>query len=844
MPGADRSTPADWWARQSLWVRSWLVVCGCIAAAATVRLSLAWQHERDLAVQAAERAAVVGRAVAPLLLARAAEGDVHGAGHLLRQLMQGAPSIRLVRWHGHALGDGAEVQIHAQPPPAGQVPAWFEHALDAYSLPWSGAVDPQQPRFGMLELHPQTAMVAIPAWRRMREQATVIVLVVAAASLLLALTMRRSMRGLAALTRWASEFGASRRGRPPTPDLRGCTAEVRALAEVLADAAQHIDSAERELQQLALHDPVTGLPNRQAFVRALGAALAEGRPASPGSPSATAVCVFDIDRFGELNQRLGGPAGDALLVSLGHEVAAALRDGDLLASLGGDEFAVALRVTDDTDAKARLVQLLERVARERAVDRDRGGGGGGGGGERVRCTACAGWTCSPPDPAQAEHLLRAAQGAMVIAKRLGHGRIERHDPLVGVVARRRIEAERELLQAVRQGELRLMVQPKVDMRRGEVVGAESLVRWQHPSRGLLGPDQFLPEAADGAAAIALDEWVLEHSLSSMSQWRASGARWPLAVNVSAAQFRDPGFPDRLAAALHRHLAVRPDELTIEVVESSALGDLDATASTIAHCKALGVRVAIDDFGVGYASLSYLRCLPADQVKIDRSFVIDMLDSPTDRSLVEAVIALARVFDREVVAEGVESAEHGVLLMRLGCDLAQGYGIARPMPASAFAGWARQWQPDPTWRLWGSRRWSLDDLPVLTAQLDHVAWVNQVLAVLEGRRLGLRNDELADPTRCRFGRWYHGIGWRHYGESGVAPAAQREVFARMAPVHVEVHRLGAALVQAHAAGDLDRAGRLAGELLQARDTIVALATGLQRSMFDLVAPAAAGEGLHG
>jgi EAL domain-containing protein (putative c-di-GMP-specific phosphodiesterase class I) len=242
----------------------------------------------------------------------------------------------------------------------------------------------------------------------------------------------------------------------------------------------------------------------------------------------------------------------------------------------------------------------------------------------------------------------------------------------------------------------LYYQPKVNMRTGTVIGAEALIRWQHPERGLLPPADFLPIIEDHPIGVELGEWVIEAALLQIRDWNAAGLDIPVSVNVGARQLQQGDFAARLSQMLAARPEVRPNQLELEVLETSALEDVAQVSERMHACRALGVSFALDDFGTGYSSLTYLKRLPANLLKIDQSFVRDMLDDPDDLAIVKGVIGLATAFRRKIIAEGVETVAHGSRLLSLGCDLAQGYGIARPMPATALPDWVAAWRPDAAW----------------------------------------------------------------------------------------------------------------------------------------------------
>ena len=231
----------------------------------------------------------------------------------------------------------------------------------------------------------------------------------------------------------------------------------------------------------------------------------------------------------------------------------------------------------------------------------------------------------------------------------------------------------------------------------EVIGVEALIRWQHPVRGLVPPLEFLPAIEGHAISLELGEWVVDTALSQINQWRSIGVNLPISVNISAYQLQQINFTTRLAALLAVHSDVPSNCLELEILETSALQDISQVSETMNACHDLGVRFALDDFGTGYSSLTYLRRLPAQMIKIDQSFVRDMLEDADDLAIVEGVLGLAKAFRREVIAEGVETIAHGVALLQLGCELAQGYGIARPMPAVDIPEWASSWKADNSWK---------------------------------------------------------------------------------------------------------------------------------------------------
>jgi EAL domain-containing protein (putative c-di-GMP-specific phosphodiesterase class I) len=315
----------------------------------------------------------------------------------------------------------------------------------------------------------------------------------------------------------------------------------------------------------------------------------------------------------------------------------------------------------------------------------------------LQVSASVGVTFYPQEQdVDADQLLRQADQAMYQAKVAGKNRHHIFDAVQDSSIRGHHESLERIRQALERQEFVLHYQPKVNMRSGEVVGVEALIRWNHPDKGMLYPAAFLPAIEDHPLAVGVGEWVIDAALTQVELWRAQGLKLPVSVNVGARQLQQSNFVERLRAILAVHPAVEPACLELEVLETSALQDIAQVSEVIEACAETGVMFALDDFGTGYSSLTYLKRLRVALLKIDQSFVRDMLDDPDDLAILQGIIGLAAAFKREVIAEGVETVAHGTLLLHLGCELAQGYGIARPMPADQMPAWVASWQPEPAW----------------------------------------------------------------------------------------------------------------------------------------------------
>jgi diguanylate cyclase (GGDEF)-like protein/PAS domain S-box-containing protein len=439
---------------------------------------------------------------------------------------------------------------------------------------------------------------------------------------------------------------------------------------------------ERELDRVAHYDALTGVPNRNLLADRMRQSMSQARR----SEAMMAICYLDLDGFKPINDRYGHDAGDAVLVEIAQRLKGQLRSGDTVARIGGDEFVLLLLgLHADEDCVVALERILAAVAAPIGVA-----------GNEVQVSASLGATIYPRDDADADTLLRHADQAMYLAKQAGRNRYHLHNPEADRAAQARSDRLAEIHRAFADGEFVLYVQPQVDMRQGRVLGAEALLRWNDPRRGVVPPGEFLPEIETTDLIVEVGDWVLRQALDLLAQWGAAGAQWRIGVNIAARHLLRDDFVARLRALLAAHPQVQPSWLDLEVLETVALEDIPRVAGIIRECQALGVGFSLDDFGTGYSSLAYLKALPANMLKIDQLFVRDMLGDQEDKAIVQGVIGLARVFRRNVIAEGVESVDHGAALLQLGCDLAQGYGIARPMPAAEFLAWAAAWQPDPSW----------------------------------------------------------------------------------------------------------------------------------------------------
>jgi diguanylate cyclase (GGDEF)-like protein/PAS domain S-box-containing protein len=440
---------------------------------------------------------------------------------------------------------------------------------------------------------------------------------------------------------------------------------------------------QQHLEHIAHFDSLTQLPNRVLLADRLHQALLR----ASRTQTLIAVLYIDLDGFKLINDSYGHEIGDRLLVQLASRMKESLREGDTLSRLGGDEFVAVL---PDLQGSSDSLPILERLLIIAA--------------QPVRCeeldlcvSASIGVTYYPQEiELDADQLLRQSDHAMYQAKLAGKNRYHVFDAVQDSSLRVHNETLERIRLALAQAEFVLHYQPKVNMRTGQVIGVEALIRWQHPEKGMLAPGTFLPVIEDHPLAVEIGEWVIDTALTQIEAWQSIGLDLVVSVNVGARQLQRSNFMDRMQEILAAHSKVRPTSLELEVLETSALADMEQVSQVIEDCARIGVRFALDDFGTGYSSLTYLKRLRVTLLKIDQSFVRDMLDDPDDLAILEGVIGLANAFKREVIAEGVETVAHGTLLLQLGCELAQGYGIARPMPAEQMSVWVASWQPDAAW----------------------------------------------------------------------------------------------------------------------------------------------------
>jgi diguanylate cyclase (GGDEF)-like protein len=442
---------------------------------------------------------------------------------------------------------------------------------------------------------------------------------------------------------------------------------LKAIASLLAQVQARVE-AEEQLRYLADHDDLTGLHNRRALLSHLDARLAEGQP---GPVSAL---FFDLDRLKAINDYLGHTAGDWFIRVLAERLRRGAEGPHLIARLGGDEFVVVPMTPMDADAAETLARHLQAVLKERvSID-----------GEMLTRTVSIGVALGIPGHDTTSDLLRRADQAVLSAKSSGGNQVAVFTDDMSMRNEFRNDIELHLQTVVESGALLLHYLPEVDMRTGEIVACEALVRWQHPTRGLLAPDAFIGVAESINMAGELGRWVLRTACAEFAAWRSRGIATDavMRINVSPVQLVTDGFVETVAGTM-ADFDLAPGSVCLEITENVVVQDIETTRITLAGLKAAGVQVAIDDFGTGYSSLSQLKSLPVDTLKIDRSFVTELGTDPGDLAIVRAIIALAEAFGMELVAEGVETSAAALTLLRHGCHRAQGFLLSRPIASAAM-----------------------------------------------------------------------------------------------------------------------------------------------------------------
>ncbi len=558
---------------------------------------------------------------------------------------------------------------------------------------------------------------------------------------------------------------------------------------------------ERKLQYVAHYDVVTGLPNRVLLSDRLQQVMTHiGR-----SHSEIAVVYLDLDGFKTINDLYGHDVGDILLSTLATRMKKTLREGDTIARIGGDEFVVVLLdIVHHEDCIPMLSRLLSATSDSVTIN-----------GKSMNVSASLG-VCfyKSGDNIDADQLIRQADQAMYQAKLLGKNRYHIFDAVQDHSLRVHHESLEAIEEAFINEEFLLYYQPKVNMRTGKVIGAEALIRWNHPKKGIVPPGLFLPIIEGHSLSVKIGEWVIKSAIEQIEAFKRDGMYIPISVNVDALQLQQDNFVQQLQKLLIQHPNVKKGDLELEILETSALEDIDRISSVMKECQQIGIDFSLDDFGTGYSSLTYLKRLPAKLLKIDQSFVKGMLSDPDDLAILDGVIGLSVAFQRDIIAEGVETIEHGEMLLNLGCEKAQGYVIAKPMPPEDFNPWMKQWKPSLKWlKIDRIRR---DNIQLLFAEVEHRNWVSQVLSFIKDE-----NGELPalNSHECKFGKWLDENGEEKYGSS--------PYYKQMKQEHEELHNIANQVLERKNLSEIKQKEQM-DELLLKSDILINLLKKIQTS----------------
>lgn len=522
----------------------------------------------------------------------------------------------------------------------------------------------------------------------------------------------------------------------------------------------NLKTHEKELEDMARLDSLTRLPNRSSFLGKLSQEL----ETAAKNHSRVAVLFLDLDGFKAINDSYGHQVGDLVLKRIAMQLRETIRFKDVIARAGGDEFLLMLpNLADEDLCRPMLSRLLAAASTPMPYDD-----------VELSLSASIGVSFFPDQGQHPEQLIRQADHAMYQSKQQGRNCYTYFRETQDEAEHPRSENILQLEEAIPKQQLRVYYQPKVDLHTGLIKGYEALVRWQHPEQGLLNPVTFVDDIEKHQVFVEMDLWVLKTVFEHLSAWNAQGFHTAIGVNVSAKQLQNPRFPKQVKALLEQHPDIQPNQIEFEILESSALQDLDSASETVLEFRAMGIEFALDDFGTGFSTLKRLQRLPVKSLKIDTGFVLDMLHNTSSLRLVKAILALSDAFNLHTVAEGIENQALGVMLIRLGCQYGQGYGIARPMPMAEVMPWHKHWQYPECWRQ-ASIETNGPEEHLLIAEVEHRTWMQSFLrhADADVSKLPEMNS-----TECNFGRWCQTEAYARYSD--------HPVFSELLATHHQLH----------------------------------------------------------
>lgn len=536
------------------------------------------------------------------------------------------------------------------------------------------------------------------------------------------------------------------------------------VADMCQDLVERKHVAQR-IEHMAFNDPLTGLANRALLMDRLQHEISLTQRAN----RVLGICYLDLDGFKPVNDRHGHHVGDALLVSLARRFEEGVREGDTAARLGGDEFVLLLANLESVgDGEAIVERLLEKIAEPYHIH-----------GREIRISASAGLTFFPEDNADAAALLKHADSAMYQAKKAGPSRQALYLPVFERLKRRRRQIHSDLESALEKGFLELYYQPRIELATGRVASVEALLRWNHPAQGLLLPSQFLPMIASTPLETRVESWVLQQAWRQHCAWKLDGLLMPVSVNVSPRYLGHQAFDSTLRELQSATTEGIAGYLEIELLDPDAIVDLESASAKMMQVAQQGLVFSLDDSSAGYEAVTGVRGLPVDILKVDRAFVTEILDHEKYLETVERVVSLGQGLGCPLVAEGVESIEVAMMLLSMGCEYAQGFAIAPPLPAAQLDDWLKRWQQRENWHGLQSEVQDVDLPPDLAVAVSgHRKWLKNLIAYIESDA-GSDHPAL-DDRQCQVGRWIRGVGGTRY--------SHHPSFTFVETRHRKLHRL--------------------------------------------------------
>jgi len=574
--------------------------------------------------------------------------------------------------------------------------------------------------------------------------------------------------------------------------VRNKNNEVTHYVSVASDITEH-KAKEKEIKTLAYYDALTQLPNRILLTDRFTQALAHCKR----KKNLLAVCFLDLDNFKPVNDLYGHDVGDKLLVEVADRIKSTVRDEDTVSRQGGDEFVLLLGSIElYSQCEQMLQRVIESIAQPYMI-----------GGNLLSISASIGVTLYPIDSSDFDALMRHADYAMYQAKLAGRNRYYLFNTEQDQQIIKKTIQLQEIQQALSNNELCLYYQPKVNMKTGEVFGVEALIRWNHSEKGIVTPVEFLPIIESTELELLIGHWVVNEALSQLNDWKSQGIELEMSINISSYYLQQASFISDLEALLAMYPNVDPKYVQLEILESSVLGDLKSISRTIDICmQDLGLNVALDDFGTGYSSLTHLRNLAAKTIKIDRSFIRDLLDDPNDYAIIDGIIGLSNTFNREVIAEGVETLEHGLMLLMMGCHQAQGYFISCPIPADKFTTWLTNFTVNQEWQRVGNKVFTTKETKIQLLKLSLKRWQNHFEKNILDSPGNIQQWPILNKTIC-----HCGVLIKRAREEALF---EENWLNKLDEAHDSIHHIAEDLFNKHQKGELSKARDGLGDLHKA------------------------------